>query len=283
MKFKHKILIVLVSVIVGALIGFIIYKSFNHEASNEVSTKLNKYFLEYYNDTEESEVSVEALLENGYISNTSEDKCNIYEVNEKEVFKKENDCDKAKLLAKRPIIELDTSDNFKLNEWNNKGGVIKIKLKNGGNSYYKESDIESVEWFSLDDTIHSFDNKLEINGNINTSLNVLVNFEDISYVKKVNVMVDLDAPVYKSHDFTRGFNVIYEDNYFLNNVYYYFSEEDKIPDKKDFSKDIIDTFCDRTYNVWSYAIDLAGNESKIQYLGKYVECETINSGIYSED
>ncbi len=285
MKHRNKIIVVFGTVIVGALCGFAIYKTTNHKqnVNNQEETKLSKYFQEYYNDTLENEISVEALLENGYISNTNEDKCNIYVIDNNKVNKKETNCDKAKELAKRPIIELITSENFELNEWNKNGGSIKIKFKNGGNSYYKESNIKSVEWFSDDNSINSFDNVLEINGNINTTLNLLVNFDDVSYVKKTKVMVDTEAPVYKSSSLTKGITVSYEDNYLLNKTYYYFSLDNEIPNKDSFSDGIENVDCDKVYYVWSYATDMAGNESDIQYLGDYTRCVTISSGTVSSD
>ena len=199
------------------------------------------------------------------------------------INKKETDCDKSKKLAKRPIIELITSNNFKLNEWNKNGGTIKVKLKNGGNSYYKEKDINSVEWYSIDGSINSVNNELEITDNMNTTLNVMINFEDVSYVKETKVMVDVDAPIYKSSNLKDSFLVTFEDNYFLNKKYYYFSENNEAPNKSDFKDRIEDLACDKTYNVWSYATDMAGNESEIQYLGNYTRCITISSGSVSEE
>ena len=139
MKKINKIIVVCGAIIVGVIIGFVIYKNVGHSQSDvkQRETKLNEYIQAYYNDTLENEVSVEALLENGYISNTNENRCNIYVIDNDKINKKETDCDKSKKLAKKPIIELITSNNFKLNEWNKNGGNIKVKLKNGGNSYYK--------------------------------------------------------------------------------------------------------------------------------------------------
>ena len=285
MKNRNKIIIVCGAVVVGALTGLVIYKNIDHKPSenNKEETKLSKYFQDYYNDTLETEVSIEALIENGYISNTNENRCNIYVIDNDKISKKETDCDKAKELAKRPIIELVTRDNFKLNEWNKNGGTIKVKLKNGGNTYYKEKDINSVEWYSNDGSINNVNNELEVNDNTNTTLNVMVNFEDVSYVKETKVMVDVEAPVYKSSDLKENFMVTYEDNYFLNKKYYYFSENNETPNKNDFSDRIEDLACDKTYNVWSYATDMAGNESEIQYLGNYTRCITISSGSVSEE
>ena len=285
MKNRNKIIIVCGAVVVGALTGLVIYKNIDHKPSenNKEETKLSKYFQDYYNDTLETEVSIEALIENGYISNTNENRCNIYVIDNDKISKKETDCDKAKELAKRPIIELVTSDNFKLNEWNKNGGIIKVKLKNGGNTYYKEKDINSVEWYSNDGSINNVNNELEVNDNTNTTLNVMVNFEDVSYVKETKVMVDVEVPVYKSSDLKENFIVTYEDNYFLNKKYYYFSENNETPNKNDFSDRIEDLACDKTYNVWSYATDMAGNESEIQYLGNYTRCITISSGSVSEE
>lgn len=284
MKKINKIIVVCGAIIVGGIIGFVIYKNIDHKPSenNKEKTELSKYFQDYYNDTLETEVSIEALIENGYISNTNENRCNIYVIDNDKISKKETDCDKAKELAKRPIIELVTSDNFKLNEWNKNGGIIKVKLKNGGNTYYKEKDINSVEWYSIDGSVNSVNNELEVNDNTNTILNVMVNFEDVSYVKETKVMVDVEAPVYKSSDLKENFMVTYEDNYFLNKKYYYFSENNETPNKNDFSDRIEDLACDKTYNVWSYATDMAGNESEIQYLGNYTRCITISSGSISE-
>ena len=285
MKNRNKIIIVCGAVVVGALTGLVIYKNIDHKPSenNKEETKLSKYFQDYYNDTLETEVSIEALIENGYITNTNENICDIYVIDNDKISKKETDCDKSKELAKRPIIELVTSDNFKLNEWNKNGGIIKVKLKNGGNTYYKEKDINSVEWYSNDGSINNVNNELEVNDNTNTTLNVMVNFEDVSYVKETKVMVDVEAPVYKSSDLKENFMVTYEDNYFLNKKYYFFSENNETPNKNDFSDRIEDLACDKTYNVWSYATDMAGNESEIQYLGNYTRCITISSGSVSEE
>ena len=285
MKTKNKIYVVCGAIIVGVIIGLVIYKNIDHKPSenNKEKTELSKYFQDYYNDTLENEVSVEALLENGYISNTNENICDIYVIDNDKINKKETDCDKSKKLAKRPIIELITSNNFKLNEWNKNGGTIKVKLKNGGNSYYKEKDINSVEWYSIDGSINSVNNELEITDNMNTTLNVMINFDDVSYVKETKVMVDVDAPIYKSSNLKDSFLVTYEDNYFLNKKYYYFSENNEAPNKSDFKDRIEDLACDKTYNVWSYATDTAGNESEIQYLGNYTRCITISSGSVSEE
>lgn len=285
MKTKNKIIVVCGAIIVGVIIGLVIYINVGHSQSDvkQGETKLNEYIQAYYNDTLENEVSVEALLENGYISNTNENRCNIYVIDNDKINKKETDCDKSKELAKRPIIELITSNNFKLNEWNKNGGTIKVKLKNGGNSYYKEKDINSVEWYSIDGSINSVNNELEITDNMNTTLNVMINFDDVSYVKETKVMVDVDAPIYKSSNLKDSFLVTYEDNYFLNKKYYYFSENNEAPNKSDFKDRIDDLACDKTYNVWSYATDMAGNESEIQYLGNYTRCITISSGSVSEE
>ena len=285
MKTKNKIIVVCGAIIVGVIIGLVIYKNIDHKPSenNKEKTELSKYFQDYYNDTLETEVSIEALLENGYITNTNENICDIYVIDNDKISKKETDCDKSKELAKRPIIELITSDNFKLNEWNKNGGTIKVKLKNGGNSYYKEKDINSVEWYSIDGSINSVNNELEITDNMNTTLNVMINFDDVSYVKETKVMVDVDAPIYKSSNLKDSFLVTYEDNYFLNKKYYYFSENNEAPNKSDFKDRLEDLACDKTYNVWSYATDMAGNESEIQYLGNYTRCITISSGSVSEE
>lgn len=285
MKTKNKIIVVCGAIIVGVIIGLVIYINVGHSQSDvkQGETKLNEYIQAYYNDTLENEVSVEALLENGYISNTNENRCNIYVIDNDKINKKETDCDKSKELAKRPIIELITSNNFKLNEWNKNGGTIKVKLKNGGNSYYKEKNINSVEWYSIDGFINSVNNELEITGNMNTTLNVMINFDDVSYVKETKVMVDVEAPIYKSSNLKDSFLVTYEDNYFLNKKYYYFSENNEAPNKSDFKDRIDDLACDKTYNVWSYATDMAGNESEIQYLGNYTRCITISSGSVSEE
>lgn len=284
MKKINKIIVVCGAIIVGVIIGFVIYKNIDYKSSEKIyeETKLSKYLQDYYNDTLETEVSVEALLENGYITNTNENRCNIYVIDNDKINKKETDCDKSKKLAKRPIIELITSDNFKLNEWNKNGGTIKVKLKNGGNSYYKEKDINSVEWYSIDGSVNSVNNELEITDNMNTTLNVMINFDDVSYVKETKVMVDVEAPIYKSSNLKDSFLVTYEDNYFLNKKYYYFSENNDAPNKSDFKDRIEDLACDKTYNVWSYATDMAGNESEIQYLGNYTRCITISSGSVSE-
>ena len=285
MKKINKIIVVCGAIVVGVIIGLVIYINVGHSKSNvkQGETKLNEYIQAYYNDTLENEVSVEALLENGYISNTNENRCNIYVIDNDKINKKETDCDKSKKLAKRPIIELITSNNFKLNEWNKNGGTIKVKLKNGGNSYYKEKNINSVEWYSIDGSINSVNNELEITDNMNTTLNVMINFEDVSYVKETKVMVDVDAPIYKSSNLKDSFLVTFEDNYFLNKKYYYFSENNEAPNKSDFKDRIEDLACDKTYNVWSYATDMAGNESEIQYLGNYTRCITISSGSVSEE
>ncbi|GEM_PF-2700632 len=285
MKKINKIIVVCGAIIVGVIIGLVIYINVGHSQGDvkQGETKLNEYIQAYYNDTLENEVSVESLIENGYISNTNENRCNIYVIDNDKINKKETDCDKSKKLAKRPIIELITSDNFKLNEWNKNGGTIKVKLKNGGNSYYKEKDINSVEWYSIDGSINSVNNELEITDNMNTTLNVMINFDDVSYVKETKVMVDVDAPIYKSSNLKDSFLVTYEDNYFLNKKYYYFSENNEAPNKSDFKDRLEDLACDKTYNVWSYATDMAGNESEIQYLGNYTKCITISSGSVSEE
>lgn len=285
MKKINKIIVVCGAIIVGVIIGLVIYINVGHSQSDvkQGETKLNEYIQAYYNDTLETEVSVEALLENGYISNTNENRCNIYVIDNDKINKKETDCDKSKELAKRPIIELITSNNFKLNEWNKNGGTIKVKLKNGGNSYYKEKNINSVEWYSIDGSINSVNNEIEITDNMNTTLNVMINFDDVSYVKETKVMVDVEAPIYKSSNLKDSFLVTYEDNYFLNKKYYYFSENNEAPNKSDFKDRIDDLACDKTYNVWSYATDMAGNESEIQYLGNYTRCITISSGSVSEE
>lgn len=285
MKKINKIIVVCGAIIVGVIIGFVIYKNIDYKSSEKIyeETKLSKYLQDYYNDTLETEVSVEALLENGYITNTNENRCNIYVIDNDKINKKETDCDKSKKLAKRPIIELITSNNFKLNEWNKNGGTIKVKLKNGGNSYYKEKDINSVEWYSIDGSVNSVNNELEITDNMNITLNVMINFDDVSYVKETKVMVDVEAPIYKSSNLKDSFLVTYEDNYFLNKKYYYFSENNDAPNKSDFKDRIEDLACDKTYNVWSYATDMAGNESEIQYLGNYTRCITISSGSVSEE
>lgn len=285
MKKINKIIVVCGAIIVGVIIGLVIYINVGHSQGDvkQGETKLNKYIQAYYNDTLENEVSVEALLENGYISNTNENRCDIYVIDNDKINKKETDCDKSKELAKRPIIELITSNNFKLNEWNKNGGTIKVKLKNGGNSYYKEKNINSVEWYSIDGSINSVNNELEITDNMNTTLNVMINFDDVSYVKETKVMVDVEAPIYKSSNLKDSFLVTYEDNYFLNKKYYYFSENNEAPNKSDFKDRIDDLACDKTYNVWSYATDMAGNESEIQYLGNYTRCITISSGSVSEE
>lgn len=285
MKKINKIIVVCGAIIVGVIIGLVIYINVGHSQGDvkQGETKLNKYIQAYYNDTLENEVSVEALLENGYISNTNENRCDIYVIDNDKINKKETDCDKSKELAKRPIIELITSNNFKLNEWNKNGGTIKVKLKNGGNSYYKEKNINSVEWYSIDGSINSVNNEIEITDNMNTTLNIMINFEDVSYVKETKVMVDVEAPIYKSSNLKDSFLVTYEDNYFLNKKYYYFSENNEAPNKSDFKDRIDDLACDKTYNVWSYATDMAGNESEIQYLGNYTRCITISSGSASEE
>lgn len=285
MKKINKIFVVCGAIIVGVIIGLVIYINVGHSQSDvkQGETKLNEHIQTYYNDTLETEVSVEALLENGYITNTNENICDIYVIDNDKINKKETDCDKSKKLAKRPIIELITSNNFKLNEWNKNGGTIKVKLKNGGNSYYKEKDINSVEWYSIDGSINSVNNEIEITDNMNTTLNVMINFDDVSYVKETKVMVDVEAPIYKSSNLKDSFLVTYEDNYFLNKKYYYFSENNEAPNKSDFKDRIDDLACDKTYNVWSYATDMAGNESEIQYLGNYTRCITISSGSVSEE
>ena len=105
-KLRYKIIIVFGAIVFGALIGLGFFKIFNHEQETNVNekTQLSKYFLEYFNDTLEEEVSVEALIENGYISNTNENQSNIYVNKDNKIRKKETNSEKAKEIAKKIIV-----------------------------------------------------------------------------------------------------------------------------------------------------------------------------------
>lgn len=270
---KKKLIIIVGALVIGVGLGVLIYKlSEKHGNDNDNLGNVSQVAKMYFDDTGEKEVSIEALLENGYLEKSDNDKCEIYELNDGKVSFKEKNCERASELAKIPVIEFVASDNFKLNEWNKDGGTVQVHLKNGGNYYYKESDIKSINWYSLDGSIDTYDKTLVINNNVNTELSALVDFGDFSLNKSVNIKIDNVVPKLGNYSLSEIVYIDYQDEN-LKNIMYYVSENDGNPKKESFKVYIEDEFvCSNNSNVWSYAVDDAGNESEISYLGKFSNC-----------
>lgn len=278
MKNKTKIIITFVILIIVLVVVFLFL---NKKSSSDVKVQENtlKYVKKYMDDTGRDEVSVKALLENGYMENTDEDECNIYNKEDITIKKLKNDCDMALELAKMPVIEVEGQ-----NVWHNTEQVFTVKLKNGGNKYYQEKDIKNVTWYSFDDDLNMESRTLSVGNDArNVPVTVLISFGDAEFEHTFNVLIDKEAPVLVNKILDDAIVAEYDDAAGVSNIYYYASTDEVAPSKNMMIENINDELtCDKEYNVWAYAKDYAGNESDISYLGKYIKCNIENKSVTVE-
>lgn len=271
-KKKWIIIAICFLIIISGITIIVIAKNKNKQV---VDTSLLDASKQYFNDTKSNITSVMALLENDYLDSTKENKCDILELIDDNVKFKENNCELATEIAKKPVILINTTNDFAIDKWNKKGTTLSFKLKNDGNSYYKLEDIKSVSWISLvDNTTNEYTKKIS-DKNIVDKYELLVEFNDLVITYNFDVLVDMEAPKLINKELDGEIFAEYEDNYELNNIYYFISKDNKAPQVEDMSTNNNISFeCNETYYAWSYATDKAGNSSNIDYLGSYTNiCE----------
>lgn len=267
--------LIIVSIVFGVIIGVVMYFTLNKKDISNIN--IDTYVREYLSDTLKEEVSVKALIVNGYINSTKDNECNIYSLENDKIKLKESNCKKALEIAKKPVIKIESLNGFVLNKWNNFEARLKLTLKNGGNDYYSDSNIKSISWYNDSDSIKQNGDVFQYNDSLDDVIKVLVEFDDYSEVYSFRLQIDKEKPILLDKILNIDVLAYYDDNFGVDEVYYYVSLESKSPSKDMFSDVEFNYECDKVYHVWSYAKDIAGNESDIFYLGEYEKCFSVTS------
>lgn len=283
MKIKKKniliLFVALVVIILGVILGFVFRKEDNPSKDEEPIFSAAK---DYFADTDKTEVSAQALIENGYLEK-SENTCLLFALKDGQVVSSGEDCQKAEEYSKDPVLLLHATDDFIVNEWNTKGTVLSFSLKNGGNKTYQTEEIDTVTWFNetTGETFEGETLRVEKQNREETYL-LSVSFKDESYVidKRFRILIDQEVPVMEEYHFgNRNIAAAYRDFSGIQKIYYAVTEIKDAPKKEDMREsDNVKMECEKIYYGWSYAVDLAGNESPMQYLGEYANhCESQGS------
>lgn len=273
---------VLIVVVLMFLVILIIFKNKTQNEEIKLSEEIQEKIEKYFDESETHITSVSALIENGYIDkNTKIDKCIIFESTSSGI-KERSDCQESERIAKKPIIVIDSTNNFNFNGWNKTGTTLSYSIKTGGSNNYKEDDILKSYWVDQE-TDKRFDiNKLTIESvNINKLYSLNIEFKDgYKYQKIFGVSIDTEVPVLSSK--VIEYNAIwsyYDDFSGTPKIYYAMTLDNIEPSRSDMKLDNnFNLDCNKTYHAWSYAIDSAGNESSVDYLGEYTpKCYSIPS------
>lgn len=274
------------TIIIGFVISILIITStfflvlhFSNKREETNILNLENAAKKYFEETLNNEVYIETLIENGYLS-SSKEKCLFLKYNGENIEKENGDCKRAKEEAKKPIIIFSASNNFKFNQWNQTGAKIKALLKNDGNRYYKKEDIKNIIWIDEESGEVLEKDILDLtNENSIKRILLAIEFEDgLVMEKQIEAKIDKEKPLLQEKYF-RGKNIsaIYTDNEEVNKIYYGITETNEKPNKKNMKEEVIPKLeCGKKYYGWSYAIDKAGNETEIDFLGEYEpKCTTI--------
>lgn len=269
----------LIIILVIFLIIFIVFLKKNNDKKVDI---YKDQAIEYFNDTKSMETSIWALLENGYLNETKNDKCDIIKLNNDEIEVVSNDCTKAENYAKKPVIIIESTNDFKIDSWNNIETKLTLKLKNDGNSYYSQDDITSIIWESTSEGIISTTNEVALKKeNTFQNLKVYVQFKDgdLNNEYSFQIKIDTEIPVIDIKTIENGkIYVSYQDHSGIEKIYYYFGQENIVPKKDIMTEDKDYKYeCNKKYYIYSYAVDLAGNESNVEYIGEYNhKCDSIS-------
>lgn len=287
---NRRTIIIIISIVLVASLGIgvtLFLTNANNKKKEEASeNNWQKAAEDYFKDTSKTETSIEALIENGYLEDKdvkSKNKDMIIVKNESnEIVESGSDIQKAKELSKEPVIVINASDDFKINEWNNKGTYLTFSLKNGGNSYYKESDITKISWANKNNGSLYETDKIKIaDQNINNKYTLFIEFKDgeLYLEKDFNIMVDVDNPTLVEKNIVgNGVFVTYEDQSDIKDVFYGATLGNVKPNKSEMSKEKPYFECNKKYYVWSYATDYAGNSSSIELIGEHTrKCTEISN------
>lgn len=278
MKKKNLIIVgsIILVIIITLVIVLVILENINKTQKDYIDEA-----KEYFKDTSYTETSIWALLENGYLKETEEDKCAIIEIDANDVKISGNDCSKAEEYAKQPIVKITTSNDFKINSWNKNETTLSYSLKNNGNSYYNKDDVTGVIWINHETDGREKADTLtvsKVNTNVTYTLQIVFKNGENVLTQDFDILIDLDAPSLVDNFINPNqLFANYEDFSGVDKIYYALTESKREPQKEEFKdQNNLDMECDKTYYAWSYAKDLAGNESSIDYLGDYtLECQKV--------
>ncbi|MEG0977568.1 MAG: hypothetical protein RSF02_03345 [Bacilli bacterium] len=292
MKKWKKLIIVIVLIILIVL--FITFLTFYVRRNKEIKNVNQELTLldaskKYFFDNDVFETSLETLFVNNYIDN-------YYEYNKCTIIKKEElkitdniDCEKSANYSIYPVILVNAfnvdGNTVDLLEWHKNDVVIKFDFLETEHSKYKESDIKKVSWMDLDGNVLSNERDFYVKGvNGVTDIRLSIEFENLYYNKIFNIKIDDKAPILLNSSIINNYPfAFYEDDFLFDKVFYFASKyEINKFDKSMFSIKQINYNCGEDYFIYSYAKDLAGNESEISYLGK-VSYVCNNGSLYSKD
>ncbi len=268
---NKKIILLVAAIILGILIGVMAFFSISKMNTKKENQEIEKAAKEYFDDTFNSEVYIETLVENGYLK-SSDKKCVLVKTKDGKITTEKSNCEKAEDEAKKPVVILTASNDFKINEWNKEGTTIAMSFKNGGNSYYKESDILSIKWISLSTGGFIEGNTLNIdNANQNETFKLQIDLKDELVIEKeINIKVDNEKPVLKTKMMSWNSLVASYNDFSKVTGYYKVTEENVKPEKSDMTHKLnLDFECGKKYYGWAYAKDEAGNETDIEFIGEY--------------
>lgn len=276
---NKKWLIVIISVIVIFVIGLVIFLKINKKDEEAINnTEIKDASMKYFEDTKTQVTSVMALIENDYLKEAKENKCDIIEKDKSEIKVTRNDCKEAEEIAKKPVVIIESSNDFQIDKWNNTGTTLSFKLKNNGNSYYNEESIKNVSWIST--TTPSTFEKTKVVAKVptNDKYELLVQFDDLVLSYKFGIKIDLEAPKLVSKDLERIIFAEYSDNNGIAETLYYVGTDTKAPKFEEMiTSNKLNVECNTNYYVWSASKDWAGNRSSIDYLGTYKkECQKVS-------
>lgn len=270
---NKKIILLIGAIFLGILIGVISFISISKINAKKENQELEKAARAYFNDTFNSEVYAEVLVENGYLKKYDK-KCILIKNESNEIVTEKSNCDKAYEEAKKPVIILSTTNDFKINEWNVIGTEMTFSFKNGGNSYYKESDITNVKWILesvggfKEGSILNVDNT---NQNQTFTLQIELKNGELVIEKKIDIKVDNEAPVLKGKIISWNSLIASYSDYSKVTGFYKVTEQNEKPSKDEMTHSLeLDFECDKTYYGWAYAKDEAGNETDIEFVGEYI-------------
>lgn len=281
---KKLIVFIIITFCIIIISSFLIYyflffkknKLENEDSSEKIVLKgAEQYFID---NMDTYEVSIDALIKNKYLSNQyGYDNCNLI-TKKQDLIEITNiiDCEKSLEYTKYPVVLINGYDidgyKVNINDWNKDNIKIVYEFKNNEESFYKEDDIINMTWFDLDGNILSESNELFAN-NINgiTKVRLSLMFKDYNYNKTFTLKIDKKAPILKKTLVNNNFPyAYYEDDFAFNSVLYFESKKElKEFDKTKFCTIEKEYECGVMYYIYSYANDLAGNESEISFLGKY--------------
>lgn len=283
MKNKNKrniIIIVSISLLILLLLLALIlgFNKRNNKEKDNYEDIIIKSAEAYFTDNyDQEETSINVLLVNKYIKEAyGYDTCTIIQNKDGNInLTKEVDCEKSNLFSVNPVIIINGKDTngFKIdfNDWQQNNVNLSFDIKSGGSNNLKQEDIVKYTWLDLDGNVLGENKDILINnleGVIDIRLNI--QFKTFDFNKIFQLKVDNTAPLLVSSSMDNNFPIAYYvDNLAFNSVLYFASEKEvKEFDKTKFCIIQDEYESGKTYFIYSYANDFAGNESEISYLGK---------------